>query len=375
MDERIRRLHKEAPLTDVHVHPSLKSYLFGRNLWRHYYSGGAFNPFASRSDFWALDKGGVGVIWTSHYLPERQLFRDCLWLRLAAMLLVPVYWKLTTGSLMSRLLEMMDVMEHEINRRPHRTELALSAADVTRIQTAEKIAVVHTVEGAHVLEGNVDNLDALAQRGVALLTLTHFYANGLTTQVNGMPEDMLVNKICPFNFQTGGDPPLTSFGRAILQKMTDLSMIVDVTHCTPEARRAVYAELNGERPIVATHVGVMHQNPDVYNLADDEIWEIARRGGAVGVIFMNYWLDRSNPQEGLPAIWRTIEHIHNVTSSWDFIMLGTDFDGFTDPPDDVPDAGRLGALTKLLLDHGLTDAEVKKILGQNAQRVLEKGWR
>ena len=52
-------LRREAPLTDIHVHPSLKAYLFRRNLWRHWGSDGAFNPFASRSDFKALSEGGV----------------------------------------------------------------------------------------------------------------------------------------------------------------------------------------------------------------------------------------------------------------------------------------------------------------------------
>ena len=372
---RVGRLHLESPLTDVHVHPSLKAYLFGRNLWRHAWSGKTFDPFSSRSDFKMLEKGGTGVIWSALYLPERELFRDCFALRLATALLVPAYYKLMTGSLYERLLEMMDAMEREIRRRPDKVELALSAADVTRIRAAGKLAVVHTIEGAHVLEGDPDKLNALAQRGVAMITLAHFFPNGLAAHVDGIPKGMFIRKLCKFDIGAGGLPPLTDFGRAVLDKMKALPMIVDVSHCTPAARAAIYGELGGDRPIVASHVGVSRYNPDPYNLADDEIREIARSGGAVGIIFMTYWLDAAHPKDGLAAIWKTAQHIYDVTGSWDHVVLGTDFDGFTDPPDDVRDSSHLGRVTEMLLKRGVAEDDVKKILGGNAQRVLEAGWR
>ena len=70
-----------------------------------------------------------------------------------------------------------------------------------------------------------------------------------------------------------------------------------------------------------------------------------------------------------------MEHIHEVTGSWDHVVLGTDFDGFTDPPDDVQDASQVGKVTQMMLDKGVPEADVKKVLGGNAQRVLELGWR
>lgn len=153
----------------------------------------------------------------------------------------------------------------------------------------------------------------IGSRGVAMLTLCHFYENGLASQVVAIPEDYAITK---------------------------------------------YFKLN----------------PDAYNLADDEIREIARSGGGIGLIFMNYWLDRTHPANGLSALWQTLEHIHNATNSWDHIMIGTDFDGFTDPPDDVTDSSQMGNFTKMLLDHGLDETAILKILGGNAQRILEKGW-
>lgn len=375
--ELIAQLHREAPLTDVHVHPSLKAYLFGRNLWRHYTSGKTFNPFSSRSDFPTLERGGVGVIWATHHLPEVQLFRQCFLLQSAGWLLLPVYRKLTTGSRMQRLLEMIDTLEREIARRPDRVAVASSAADVPSIRSAGKIAVVHAVEGAHVLEGKVENLETLAARGVALMTLSHFFDNGIAAQTSGgIPRDMFIRKLCPFDFRWSQPTALTPFGKQVLTRMAELRMIVDVTHCTPDARAAVFAEVNRSRPIIATHVGVQRYNPDPYNLTHDEIREIAASGGAIGVIFMTYWLEQPRPpKNGLDIIWRTIEHIRTATGSFDHVVLGTDFDGFTDPPDDVRDASMLPAVTQMLLARGVPEGDVRKILGHNAQRVLTAGWR
>ena len=67
--------------------------------------------------------------------------------------------------------------------------------------------------------------------------------------------------------------------------------------------------------------------------------------------------------------------MHHVTGSFDHVALGTDFDGFTDPPDDVRDASQLGKVTRMLLERGVRETDVRKILGGNAQRVLERGWR
>ena len=375
--DRIVTLHREAPLTDIHVHPSLKAFLYGWDLWSRHMAGKAFNPFALRSDFPALERGGVGVIWATHHLPEIELFRQCFLLTAAGFLVLPAYRKITTGSRLARILQMIDVFEREVAKQPHRAEVAMSVADLARIRAAGKIAVVHAVEGAHILEGKLESLDALAGRGVAVLTLAHFFDNGVAAQTSGgIPKHMLIRKLCPFKFTWSHPAPLTPFGKDVLRRMTALRMIADVTHCTPEARAAVFGELDGRRPVVATHVGVRRYNPDPYSLTDDELREIARRGGLVGVIFMTYWLRQPDPPtNGLDLIWQTVEHIRGVTGSFDHIALGTDFDGFTDPPDDVSDPTMLPRVTAMLLERGMAEPDVKKILGGNALRVLTTGWR
>lgn len=385
----VSRLNRAAPLTDAHVHPSLKAYLFRRNLWRHYWSGPKFDPFSSRSDFKMLERGEVGVIWLAHYLPERELFRRCWLARILGFLASPFERRLTTGSRFQRLIEMMTAMEVEINRKPDRVELARSPDEVKTIRAKGKIAAVHTIEGGHVLEGSIANLEELHRRGVAMVTVTHFYpyddpdrpAHGISDSADGIPKDMFFRPLCPKLDAPAPKPPyLTDFGVEVVRRMKQLGMIVDVTHCAPEARESIYAELGSDMPIVASHVGAHDLNPDPYNLTRDEILHIGATGGVVGAIFMPYWLgepepDPAEPDYGVHTIWHTLEYIHGVTGSWDHVMLGTDFDGFSDPTDTVKDSSQMPMITRKLLRMGLSEDDVKKIIGGNAQRVLELGWR
>ena len=377
-EQRIDKLHKDAPLTDIHCHPSLKSWLFKRNLWRHYCSWSFTWPWSSRCDFKMLEKGKVGVIWTSHYVPERQIVKQCCLTRIIIFLLTPIYWKLVKGSYMKRTLQMMDRFEKQINRKPDRVELAKSAEDVKRIRALGKIAAVHTIEGGHILEGNVDNLNILAERGVALLTLTHFFRNEIGSQVDiskGI-DSFKFMKICGYNFHQDEPPHLTEFGYAVIERMKELSMIIDVCHLTHEARNLVFKLIKGKTPIIASHTGVAKFNPNPYSLNDNEILEIHKSKGGIGVIFMNAFLKEETKQkDGLDLIWSTMNHINKVTKSWDNVMIGSDFDGLTDPPNDVVDSSQFGNLTRYLIKKGLSDDIIKKILGGNAQRILEKGWK
>ena len=63
------------------------------------------------------------------------------------------------------------------------------------------------------------------------------------------------------------------------------------------------------------------------------------------------------------------------------IGIGTDFDGFTDPPDEIVDMSQIPRLTRYLacLRDGLgskkySDEDIQKILGGNALRLLLSGW-
>lgn len=369
-------------LTDIHAHPAMNAFLWDRDLRRHYWTGRTFNPLASLTDFKMLEKGGVKVLWSSLHIPERKFF-GCWLIRLAAHF-TSGGRKLRKLSAWECLLVMMAEMERQV-ARADRFEVARSNAELEQALAAGNTAIIHTVEGGHVLgagletddlPGRIARLDQLAERGVASLTLAHLFPNDLAGHAEAIPAAQRSGPICQLDSEVAPLRGLTPTGQAVVERMVGLRMIPDVTHCTPVARRDVYQLVANRIPVIASHTGVQSMNPEPYNLVEDDMRAIAASGGVAGVIFMPYWLDQSDPGPGLDAIWRTMETMREWSGgSWAHVAIGTDFDGFTDPPDDCDSEAQLPVIREMLEANGLSQDDAEAVLGGNARRVLRDGWR
>ena len=182
--------------------------------------------------------------------------------------------------------------------------------------------------------------------------------------------------VCPLDTGVDLSRGLTPTGQAVVERMVELRMVPDLAHCTPRARGDVYQLVGDRVPLIATHNGVQSMNPEPYNLDEGDVQAIAASGGVVGVIFMPHWLELSDPGPGLDAIWRTMDTVRGWSGgSWDHVAIGTDFDGFTDPPDDCKSSGELPVIGRMLESKGLSRTDVEAVLGGNARRVLRSGWR
>jgi len=369
-------------LTDIHAHPAMNAFLWDRDLRRHYFTGRTFNPLASLTDFKMLKKGGVKVLWSSLHIPEREFF-DCWLLRLAAHLTAGGR-KLLKLNAWESLLIMMAQMERQV-ARANAFEVTSSNAELDQALAAGRTAIVHTVEGGHVLGAGLDaddlsgrlaRLDQLAEKGVASLTLTHLFPNDLAGHAEAIPMAQRTLPVCPLDTGVELSRGLTPTGQAVVERMVELRMVPDLAHCTPAARSDIYQLVGDRAPLIATHNGVQSMNPERYNLDERDVRAIAASGGAVGVIFMPHWLERSDPGPGLEAIWKTMDTVRRWSGdSWEHVAIGTDFDGFTDPPDDCKSSAELPAIGKMLESKGLSRADVEAVLGGNARRVLRSGWR
>jgi microsomal dipeptidase-like Zn-dependent dipeptidase len=370
-------------LTDIHAHPAMNAFLWDRDLRRHYWTGRTFNPLASLTDFKMLEKGGVKVLWSSNHIPESNMF-GCWALRLLA--------HLTSGGRMllkkdawECLLAMMAKMERQVARSGERFELARSNAELDDVVASGKTAIIHTVEGGHVLgaglddddlAGRIGRLEELAERGVASLTIAHLFPNDLAGHAEAIPAAQRSGPVCKLDSGVDLSLGLTQTGHAVVERMVELRMLPDVMHCTPRARQDVYQRVANRIPLIASHAGVQSMNPEPYNLDEADVQAIVASRGIVGVIFMPYWLAETHPGPGLDAIWQTMDKLREWSGdSWDHIAIGTDFDGFTDPPDDCDSAAQLPVIHELLEEHGLSQANIEAVLGANARRVLKDGWR
>ena len=373
-----KKIHREATLFDLHAHPSLKAFVLKRRLTRFYPAVRYTNPRIVRSSFPSLAKGHVDVLGSVVYAPERELLDDFRILRLLKFFRLirgfsGPYFDLTI-SMLNQIERLVKTTINPDTRKPF-AEMALSLEQLNDILSRPEprpTAFIHTVEGAHSLEDDLKNLDILFQRGVAYLTLAHFYWNEVTEPVFPFPEYTRI--VGGFRIRRDLTKGLEPFGHKVVQRMLELGMLIDITHCTPETRRDVYKIVGDQTPLLASHVGVYDINPNPYNLQEWELKKIAETGGVIGIIFMNYWLVPHERAQGIDFIFETIRYLIQKVGV-EHIALGSDFDGFTDPPDDLPDAAHLPYLTQRLLAEGLSRGDIDKILGENALRVLQQGWK
>jgi len=375
-------IHRKATLIDLHAHPSLKAYTLGRELTRFNPAASYFNPFSVRTDLPKLKAGKVDVFNSTIYAPERELLKDFRLLGvmkafglISRDVFSDKYFPLTI-SMLDQIEEIVRTSKDPKTKKPY-AEMATSRAELEDILSKKDgtVAIIHNVEGAHSLDGDLNNLDTLFNRGVAYLTLAHFYPNEAVHPVFPFPE--YAKALGGFRRRRDLTKGLKKpFGQQVVERMIEIEMLIDIAHCTPQARKDVYEivdKSDKKPPVIASHIGAFEINPNPYNLKDWEIEWIAGKGGVIGVIFMNYWLVPHERKQGIDYIVQTIRHLVDIAGS-KHVALGSDFDGFTDPPDDIKDISKLKFLTQRLVAEDFTESQILDILGGNVLRVLRQGW-
>lgn len=408
-----RELHEKATVVDWHSHPALKMSLFHRDMGSTHRKplarlfSKSFWPLSVRTGFDQVDKGGLDVQLSTIYVPEEQWFQDLPLLKVLRWL-TPSVKKFLRPSYFDTTIASLDLLEDQVKTQTHprRFSVVKNASQMDKALDRGDVVVIHSVEGAHSLQGDswgkiVDpderpstvlqgeacgNLERLHERGVAYLTVGHFYPNCCVESpcfpypeygFSFLKKEGLFDK---WDHTRG----LTELGEVIVEKMLELGMLIDITHLTPVARSRVYdiVDHHGKDScLIASHIGAYSLNADPYCLRDWEIKWLADHGCAIGVIFMNYWLAPTDTNLGIKYLVGTIEHMADV-GGVDVVSLGTDFDGFTDPPDEIKDMSELPRLTRELVSlravnntRRFSDDDVEKILGLNSLGVLRRGWK
>ena len=362
-------------IADIHVHPSLKTFLFNKKSYKRNGTGGAWNPFAMRVDLPKIVEGGVNVLFSSVYLPEKKMIMDCFLLRFATSILGKKFRSLKKGDpfevTMNIILKYEDAIAQANAKENFRAEFAKSNKALNKILENKEFAILHSIEGAHSLSGKMENLHKFFDKGVCLLTLAHFYENEVARTVGGIPDSKKM--LGCFKNSIEQSEGLPDFGKEVVEEMLRIGMLVDFSHCTKKARQEIFEMNNNKRPLIFSHVGVEAMNDATMNPTDIEIKQIANCGGVIGVIFMNHWLKNDEQKNGLDLIVNTIKHLKDK-GGVECIAIGSDFDGFTDPPDDIKDISEIPKLSDKLKDEKFSNDEIEKIMGTNVLRVLKDGW-
>jgi len=248
-------------------------------------------------------------------------------------------------------LNMIQIFSAEMNSNPDDIAQAFTGTDVLALNRDGKIAAILAVEGGHSIENSIDNLISLYQAGMRYLTIT--WNNSTDWAVSA--EDSRTTTV-----------GLSDFGRQVIRTMDSLGVIIDVSHTGIKTIQDILQIT--KNPIVATHSGVRALKNHFRNLYDDQIIAIANSGGVIGVVFYPPFL--SNGRVNINGVIQHIDYIVNLVGI-DYVALGSDFDGIgTNTVVGLENVSKFPDLTKALLNHGYSRANVEKILGKNFLRVF-----
>jgi microsomal dipeptidase-like Zn-dependent dipeptidase len=274
-------------------------------------------------------------------------------------------------------IRMLDQLEAELNGRSaayarmakNGTELA-ALVQMPKTDPSWRTAVVHAIEGGHALGGDLSALATFADRGVAMIAISHFFNKGIASAPNSFP----------FFPDAGAGWPnqgLSEFGRDVVIEMERLGMIVDVTHCSTTAVEDVLKI--ARRPLVASHVGAYTLSDHPLSVIDEHLQEISSRGGMIGIIIdsyltSNYLSYAQSGKEGtLRDVVRAIRYVYKLCGR-KHVGIGSDASGYISPPKDMGHLSEIGKLRSLLIeefgDHDIVD----DILANNAIDFLTTNW-
>lgn len=224
-----------------------------------------------------------------------------------------------------------------------RTKIDLERAAALRRQNPDIVAGVMGMEGAHPLEGDIENLQKLYDAGHRLMALQHFFDNELGGSLHGADCE-----------------GLTAFGAEAVDAAEELSMIIDVAH---SCEKVVWDVLERTtRPIIISHTGIKSKCDTARNVPDEIMAEVARRGGLIGIGFWDEAVCDATPDGVAAMIKYGIEKF-----GADVIALGSDFDGSVTS---YFDTSELAAVTDALLRAGVSEDDIRKVMGENQIRFF-----
>jgi membrane dipeptidase len=341
--DRARRLLKDTPIVDGHndLPDALKDKAGS--------DPGRFDLLQRQPTFMTdvprLREGGVGGQFWSVYVPI----------------------ELKGAEAVKATVDQVDIVHRMVERYPAVFELALTAADVERIQKRGRIASLIGMEGGHSINNSLGVLRMFHRLGARYMTLTH---NENTPWADAAMD-------------TPAHNGLTPFGEQVVREMNRLGMIVDLSHVSPATMEAALRVT--QAPVMFSHSSARALTDHPRDVPDSILAQLPRNGGIVMVTFVPAFISKEVYEYGSrPAEWRAanpapratlaqvadhIDHIKRVAGV-DHVGLGGDFDGITQVVQGLEDVSTYPALIKELLRRGYTDDEIRKIAGRNILRVM-----
>ena len=315
----------------------------------------------------------------------------------------PTQWR---GRYAHRTLQLLDSVHEQVRRHSDTMMLGRCAEDIVTARQQNRFCALLGVEGGHAIENSLALLRVYYALGVRYMTLTWSNSNEWADSSGDLDDDTVPHH--------GG---LTEFGREVVREMNRLGMMVDVSHVSDATFWDVLRTTHA--PVFASHSCARALTDSPRNLTDEMLQAVATSNGLVMVNFYPAFIserwrvawkaseaeraplyeaaerqyrERGVPvpysvpvrvdrefyskvfsqRQQLPGVDDVLEHIEHIAriAGIDHVGLGSDFDGFALAPRGLETAAGLPKITAGLLARGFTEAQVRKVLGENMLRVM-----
>ncbi|HEV7572719.1 MAG TPA: dipeptidase [Thermoanaerobaculia bacterium] len=295
-------------------------------------------------------------------------------------------------------MKIMETIHEMADNYPTWVRFTTSTAGIRAAVAENRRAILIGIEGGHAIEDSLDLLRAFYRFGARYMTLTH-------TNTNNWADS---------STDEAKHNGLTPFGKQVVLEMNRLGMLVDISHV---ADKTFYDVIEvSKAPVIASHSSSRALASAPRNMTDDMLRALAKNGGVAMVNFYPVFLsdevakaskareEKLKPdiaalkakdtnegpeyQEGvrklmaanpLPKVsWTVIvDHIDHMVkvAGIDHVGIGSDFDGIPGTPEGMEDVSKLPAIPAELKRRGYSDADVKKIMGENFMRVFGEAER
>lgn len=295
----------------------------------------------------------------------------------------------------------MDTLDAVAKRNPDKIVIVQNVKEIKQAVKQGKIAAMFGVEGGHMMEDNLDNLDKMYARGTRYMTLT--WNNSTSWATSAMLETTKKDSLAATH------KGLTDFGKQVIRRMNELGMMVDLSHVGEQTFwDAIHTTT---KPVIVSHSNAYALCPIFRNLKDEQILAVGKNGGVIDLNFYAGFVDSSFMRKEMkfaqshaaevdslirsgvqrdyaltiisekyanetnanrPALGMLLDHLDYIVKliGVDHVGLGSDFDGISVAPQQLDDVTSYPLITKALLERGYTKKDISKIMGGNILRVL-----
>lgn len=259
-------------------------------------------------------------------------------------------WPLKTwNNLTERVIYQARKLHQIANNDEENFMLILSKSDLDHFLNRKKdnpnlVGGLIGTEGSHALEGEIKNIDRLFNQGFRMMSLHHFFDNKLGGSLHGLSGE-----------------GLSSFGIQALNEMMRLGIMIDVSHSSEQVVEDVLNVVN--QPLLVSHTGFYGHCESSRNINDSLMKKIASNGGMIAIGYWHGAVCGNSPK----AVAQAIKYGVDLVGS-KHLSLGSDFDGAVMPSFDTSE---LSALTHELLLIGLSEEDIRLVMGLNMLNFLK----